>query len=109
MSLTIIAVRKLRMRSVRKNISDRILKIIQDNGKASVKNVITTGKAYIFIINNNNINTFQCNLKSKSDEVYMITHDNERSSREEASPTIWSCHANISVLVGCKNNSFPKK
>ena len=63
MSFTIIPVRKLIIRSVKKKTSDRTLKTIQDVGKASVKKVITTGKAYIFIINNNNINIFQFILK----------------------------------------------
>jgi hypothetical protein len=53
------------MRSVRKKTSDRTLKTIHDVGKLSVKKVITTGNAYIFIINNNNINMFQFNLKKK--------------------------------------------
>jgi hypothetical protein len=66
MSFTIIPVRKLRIRSVRKNTSDRMLKTVHENGNSSVKKVITTGNAYIFIINNNIINIFQYNLKKRA-------------------------------------------
>jgi hypothetical protein len=36
------------------------------------------------------------------------THWSSRSSGE-ASPTIWSCYANISVFIDCENNQFLKK